>query len=123
MMSGRNRVYHRKYCNGRLSGNDRVDGVQEMTYLRRADFVEDNERERLHEPCEREVALSLAKEQTRAKRQRHLRHEARQRRADDLPPQRQLNCIQGVLCGRVGEVDEVEVGREVVSVVESVQVV
>ena len=59
-----------------------------------------------------------AEEQPRAERECHLRDEARERRPEEGAPERQrLELL--VVCW-IGEVDEVEVGREVVSVVETV---
>lgn len=117
MRRGRNRVYHRKYWewNIQISYTRAIPKI--AAYLRRADFVEDDKRECLHEPSKGEVALPLAKQHPRTKRQHHLRHEAGQRRPNHLSPQRKLDGLEAFLSRWVCEVDEVEVGREVVTVV------
>jgi hypothetical protein len=96
---------------GRARAGGRAD-------LRGADLVEEHERGRLCEPCEREVLSLPAEEQPGAERRPELRAEARQGRPQNTGGERRGGR------GRHGrQVREVEVWREVVSVVAPVQVV
>ena len=90
------------------------------THLRRADLVEYDEDERLHEPSEDEVRLPTSEQQARPAREGHLRDEARQGRPQKPLPRGRFGHRR---IGRVGEIDQVEVGREVVSMVQPVQVI
>lgn len=90
------------------------------THLGCAHFIEHNEHESLDEPREDQI-LSLASEQQPcAQCQAHLWYEAGQWRPEEVLPHRGP---QRSLRGRIGEIHKVKVGREVVPVVQPVQVV
>jgi hypothetical protein len=94
-------------------------------YLRSANLVEYNKDEGLDKPGERQIFLSSSKQQPRTQRQAHLGYETGHRRTQHTAPHGTCDGRggRGGGRGRIYEVGQVEVGREIMSMIKPAQMV